>query len=53
MINRKVKIDDTIYQVIDECRKEVAVLQLFEYADGLHRQSLIWTDNYEEIIEDN
>lgn len=48
---RKVKIEDTIYVVIEQAGEEVCVLQTFEYADGLKKQSKIWTKQYESIKE--
>lgn len=53
-----VKIDKTIYEVIDRCGNEccnkcVCVLQTFDYADGVKRQLRIWTTNYQEVIKDD
>ena len=48
----RVKIDDTIYYVIEQVGDEVCILQTFYYADGLKRQLLIWTKQYEVIKDD-
>jgi len=46
---RWVLVDKIIYEVIEECGKEVCILQIFDYADGLKRQIRIWTDKYESV----
>lgn len=48
----RVKIDDTIYEVVDSKGDEVCVLQTFNYADGLKRQLKIWTRQYEVVKND-
>lgn len=49
----RVKVDDTIYEVVEKVGDEVCILQIFDYADGIKRQLKIWTKNYKEVKEDD
>ncbi len=45
----RVLVDNTIYEVVAKSKKEVCVLQTFDYADGYKRQLKIWTSNYKTV----
>lgn len=48
----RVKIDNTIYEVVDKRGSEVCILQTFPYGDGMNHQIKIWTSDYREINSD-
>jgi len=48
----RVLIDGTVYEVIEQEKNEVCILQTFDYEDGLKRQLKIWTKNYKPFKEE-
>ena len=47
----RVKINNTIYYVLERVKDEVCVLQTFDYGDGLKRQLKIWTNEWIKLDE--
>ena len=43
----RVIIDGTIYFVVKRCGNEVCVLMTDDYEDGLKRQRIHWTEDYQ------